>query len=321
MKSIVVSGLVAALVVTAAASAQAPPGLTPELIARMQTEMRAYEALPDTTGTGPYPALKEADPAIPAHVIYRPANLAQMRGKKLGVLLWGNGGCAADGAGARFHLMQIASFGYVAIAPGTIASGPGAPPRPDQRPTGGMQVATTSADVMQGLDLLLAENNRKGSPYYHRIDPRAVAVSGHSCGGLQALQLAADPRIRAVVIHNSGIFPAGASPIRGMSIDKSALRGLHTPVIYILGGLKDIAWGNGTDDVAKIDHVPVALVSADVGHQGTFMEPNGGRAAAIAVDWLQWQLRHDRKAAQIFTGKLCQLCTDATWKIERKGIR
>jgi hypothetical protein len=46
------------------------------------------------------------------------------------VLAWGNGGCAADGAGERFHLAEIASHGYLAIASGTVQSGPGAPPRP-----------------------------------------------------------------------------------------------------------------------------------------------------------------------------------------------
>ncbi len=44
-------------------------------------------------------------------------------------------------------------------------------------------------------------------PLKGKIDTTEVAVSGWSCGGLQALTIATtDPRVRAVIIHNSGIF-------------------------------------------------------------------------------------------------------------------
>ena len=38
----------------------------------------AAPAGPDTPGTGPYPALKEADASLPDHVVYRPANIGAM---------------------------------------------------------------------------------------------------------------------------------------------------------------------------------------------------------------------------------------------------
>src|SRR5690606_19338169 len=109
--------------------------------------------------------------------------------------------CSGDGAGARQHLLQLASYGYVVIAPGTIRSGPGAPPRdpgarrgPDA--SGKLPpIETTFQDVRAGIDWALAENKRAGSRYHGRIDPAMVAVAGHSCGGLQALQLAGDPRV------------------------------------------------------------------------------------------------------------------------------
>ena len=40
-------------------------------------------------------AAKEMVPSLPDHVIYRPADLSQLGGEKLGVVAWGNGGCAA----------------------------------------------------------------------------------------------------------------------------------------------------------------------------------------------------------------------------------
>ena len=109
------------------AQAPTPPAFD---FAKMRAEVEAFNKKPDTVGTGKYPALKETIDSLPNHVIYRPADLTKLGHEKLGVLAWGNGGCAADGAGGRFHLSEIASHGYLAIASGTIQSGPGAPPKP-----------------------------------------------------------------------------------------------------------------------------------------------------------------------------------------------
>src|SRR5580700_3004373 len=206
------------------AQAQAPAAPAFDF-AKMRAEVDAFNKKPDTVGTGKYPALKEMVDSLPNHVIYRPADLSKLGNEKLGVLAWGNGGCAADGAGGRFHLAEIASHGYLAIASGTIQSGPGAPPKPaGDTPPGppalganGMPLhipppATKAALLTEGIDWALAENQRKGSPYYGRINPQWIAVSGWSCGGLQALEVAADPRVRTVIIHSSGIF-ADANPI------------------------------------------------------------------------------------------------------------
>jgi hypothetical protein len=57
-----------------------------------------------------------------------------------------------------------------------------------------------------------------------------------------------------------------------------------------------------------------------VGHGGTFQEPNGGAAAAVAVSWLDWQLRGDAAAARRFVGDDCELCRDSRWTFERKNF-
>ena len=299
----------------------AQPG-PPALPAQDHAAVRAAaDARPDSPGTGPYAAVKEIETSLPAHVVYRPADLAVLGARKLGVLVWGNGGCSDDGASARFHLAEIASHGYLVIAPGEVRSGPGAvAASPRAGAPGRLAVETGEGDVRAGITWALAENGRKGSPYYGRIDPKWVAVAGHSCGGLQALQIAGDPRVRAVIVHNSGIFTDGSNPIAGMTVDKSLLKTLHTPVLYVLGGPTDVAYPNGTDDFRRIDHVPAVLLNLPVGHGGTFLEPDGGRVAQVALAWLEWQLRGDKAAAGMFTGKDCRLCTDAQWTVERKGI-
>ena len=319
LRRLSVFGLVTLLGASATAQ-QAPPPAAP--------------AGPDTPGTGPYPAMKEEVASLQQHVLYRPANIAAMGAQKLGVVAWGNGGCSDDGASTRFHLLELASHGYLVIASGRILSGPGAPPRPapPPRPAAAAPGApaaapaplpppkTTAAQLTEAIDWALKENARSGSPYYGKVDPKQIAVSGFSCGGLQAITAARDPRVSAVVFQNTGIFVDGPSPISGMDVSKDALRAIHTPVLYILGGTTDIAYKNGMDDFKRIEHVPVAAANIQTGHGGTYFQPNGGAAASVAVSWLQWQLRGDKAAQARFVGKDCGLCKDPQWTLEKKKI-
>ena len=302
-----------------AQSAQQP---SPEALQQMR-EAEARNRIPDTKGTGPFPAVKQEVPSLPQHVVYWPRDLKKVP-LKLGVLVWGNGACSDDGASSRMHLLEIASHGYVVIANGTIKSGPGTQPEPPRAPRADGQLpppATSPKQLTEAIDWALAENSRKGSDLFERIDPKAVAVAGFSCGGLQALQVAGDKRLGTVIIQNSGVFnPESAVRMPSMDIGKDTLKTLHTPVLYILGGPKDIAYNNGMDDFHRIDHVPAAVANIDVGHGGTYNEPNGGRAAQVAVAWLEWQLRGDQKAKEWFVGDACRLCADKAWTLERKNL-
>ena len=308
-----------AVCLTAAATAQQPVPPQPDRAAlERQAEINKQ---PDTPGTGRFPAMKEEVASLPRHVVYRPKDLAALGSTKLGVVAWGNGGCSDDGASSRFHLLEIASHGYLVIASGQILSGPGAPPREPRpaAPQGQLPPPRTKvSDLTDAVDWALAENTRAGSPYFGRIDPAQIAYSGWSCGGVQALQVANDRRVKTLVIHNSGVLNNGPTNMTGISVGKEVLQTLHTPVIYIEGGPKDIAYENGMDDFKRITHVPAAIANLPVGHGGTFNEPNGGAAASVAVSWLNWQLRGDAQSAKRFVGEDCGLCKDAQWSLERK---
>jgi dienelactone hydrolase len=312
----------ASLLGVALSANAAEPADARALAAALQAER---DRLPDTPGTGRYPALKEEVAAFPNHVVYRPANIASLGDRKLGVYLFGNGGCAIDGASARFHLLEIASHGYLAIAPGRIYSGPGAVARPPAPVAGtpqdmASQPRTSYRDLSSALEWVIAQNADAKSPFYKRVDTNAIAVSGFSCGGVQALRIASDPRVKTVVVMNSGLFEE-PSTMPEMDVPKSALKGLHTPTFYLLGGETDIAFKNGRDDLKRIDHVPVFYADLlGVGHGGTYNEPNGGKAAAAVVAWLDWQLRGDAQAARTFVGKDCGLCRDKAWYVEKKRI-
>lgn len=302
------------------ASAQLPPQ-SDDARAKEAAEMAAYHAKPDTAGTGAFPSIKEEDPTLPRHTVYRPADLGKVGAGQLGIVAWGNGGCSKDGASARFHLAEIASHGYLVIAPGSILTGPGTmrqPPAPPHAPT--PDDYTSIEQVRQSIDWAIAQSSNPKSPYFQKIDPTKVAVSGFSCGGIQALKLAGDPRVKAIVVHNSGLLPDGSPPMAFISTTKVLLNTLRLPIIYIQGGPTDIAYENGKDDFRRITKVPAFMLNQDTGHGGTFLQENGGRAAAVAVAWLDWRLRGDAQAAKMFVGKNCGLCTDPAWSIERKNL-
>ena len=289
---------------------------------------------PDTAGNGSYPATYATAPNGLEDVVYEPKDLSQVKGK-LGVYIWGNGGCGYDATSARFHLIEIASHGYVAIAPGEIESGPKAP---KAAADGGQPAAGQGADkratsekMIAALDWILAENERAGSRYYGKIDPAWVAFSGHSCGGLIAMAAALDPRAKALVLENSGLFrqpPGGMAANPGMAavmklmsqMTKADLVKLHTPALYILGGPQDMAEPNGLDDFQHIQHVPVFVADhPGAGHGGLFSEPNS-EGTKVELDWLGWQLHKDQIAARTFVGPDCTLCRDFRWVVYRRGI-
>jgi len=290
---------------------------------------------PDTPGSGTYAATYAMAPNGLEDVVYQPKDMAAVKGK-LGVYIWGNGGCGYDATSARFHLIEIASHGFVAIAPGEIESGPKAPPKPaaDAAPPAAgpdSDKRATPEKMLEALDWILAENQREGSPFYGKIDPTEVAFSGHSCGGLIAMKAALDPRAKVLVLEDSGLF---REPIGGGATDnrlaavtkllsqmkKEDLVKLHTAVLYILGGPQDIAEPNGLDDFQHIQHVPVFVADhPGAGHGGLFSEPNS-EGTKIELDWLAWQLHHDQIAARTFVGADCELCRDYRWNVYKKGI-
>ena len=308
------------------ASGAQPPAPTAEQRAQEAERRAQQDRTPDTPGTGRYPAIKEEPTTLPNHVLYRPTDLTGLGNTKLGVYLFGNGGCTDDGASSRLHLLEVASHGYLAIAPGRIYNGPGAHPVPPAPPPAAdaprFDTRTSYRDLLAALDWALAQNRDPRSLYYQRIDPKAIAVSGYSCGGAQALRVAVDLRVKTLIMMNSGLFPDGNDiGAAEMEVPKATLAQLHTPTLYILGGETDIAWPQANDDFTRINHVPLFYGNVKgVGHGGTYWEPNGGRAAKAVVAWLDWQLRGDQQAARSFRGKACGLCTDPAWQVRKKRI-
>jgi dienelactone hydrolase len=274
-------------------------------------------------GSGPYPAVMVTDPTFPTHTIYRPADWSRVGAERLPIVAWGNGGCANVGDSAKSFLLEVASHGYLVIAVGPPGESVRQEGNSDKKSPGvGPPTRTHSSQLTDALDWASAQSSRTGSDYFGRLDTKQMAVMGHSCGGLQALEVSSDPRIATSVILDSGILSTPPPfPMPGVTTnDKSELAKLHAPLIYIIGGPTDIAYPNAMDDVAHIEHVAVFVGNLNVGHHGTFAQPNGGAFAAVATAWLQWQLKHDPTAAKMFLGSKCGLCVDPAWSVQKKRI-
>lgn len=263
-------------------------------------------------GTGPYKAIMATDSTLDTHTIFRPKDLGVFgQSNKLPIIAWGNGACANSPWEHVNFLSEVASHGFLVIAIGTM-------PQEGQRADGRR---TTSSQLIEAIDWAIAKNSDKTSPYYNKIDTTKISVSGMSCGGLQALEVAHDSRITTAIICNSGILPNPGAGMPGMpSVTKNQLEKLHSAVLYLLGGPSDIAYANGMDDFKRINHVPVYAANLDVGHGGTYRQPHGGEYAVVATAWYQWQLKNDQQAGTMFTGQPCGLSQRSGWVVDKKNL-
>jgi uncharacterized protein YciI len=162
-------------------------------------------------GSGKYSAIMMAEPSLPSHTLFRPQDITTFgRNNKLPVIAWGNGACYNSPWEHVNFLNEVASHGFLVIATGTM-------PREE-----GEQEKSRSASkqLLDAIDWAIAQNKDKNSPYFNKIDTNKIAVSGMSCGGLQTLEVAPDPRITTIVVCNSGLFDEPAGRMPGMPLLK-----------------------------------------------------------------------------------------------------
>lgn len=272
-----------------------------------------------TGTTGPYEVEMIVDPALPEHVVFRPVDLSEVE-TGLPLIAWGNGGCANIGNRYATFLSEIASRGYVITAPGPIVADPSS--------NDGPRVQSKPGQMLTSIEWATGENRRAGSPYQGKLDMTHIAVMGHSCGGLEAIAAGADPRVSTVVVLNSGIIRGGIpnpdgtirQPSGMVPATEDDLPNLHTPIVYLMGGQADQALRGAEGDFGDIEGVPLFNASIEQGHGGTWQEPGGGMMGAVAIAWLDWQLKGDMGAARTFVGDNCALCSDSRWTVKRKNF-
>ena len=244
-----------------------------------------------------------------------PSNYQQMEGPRPGQTGAMPGGMPRMGGGPGGQRPQGPPQGAPQggerprMRPGGGMPGGGMPQMP-----GGMSMGDP-AGLKQALEWAIAQNADPNSPYYGKLDIDNIAAAGMSCGGLQALHMSGDERIKTILVMNSGFFNGGE--------DKASLAKMkQRSVIWILGGTTDIAWENGYDDFKQMSGtMPAFLCSLDgIGHGGTYMQPYGGDYAKVATAWLNWWLKGDQEAAKMFTGPQPGVSKMENWIYLRKNI-
>jgi hypothetical protein len=236
----------------------------------------------------------------------------------LPIVAWGNGGCSITNDNELYFLTQLAAHGFVVVAVGASDC------HQDDVPPTTLKVP--------GPEPLLAAINwatsspRLGGPwYFDQLDKSKIAVMGYSCGGIQALEAAADPRVRSVVAFDTGFFPAGQG---APGYDKPQLLALlHSPVVFIDGGPTDIAYQNSVTNYGLVT-VPAAHASyafAANGHLDFWLVDPGSLPVALqaneaAVSWLDGTLNHNKESLEFLVGPNPGLGQITGWTVQSKNF-
>jgi hypothetical protein len=292
-------------------------------------------------GTGPYPSTREENNELPTHTLYYPADMTKVSGK-MPVVLFANGGCRNTSVEFTRFLGEIASNGYFIAAMGrsdipftvVITGAPLGETRlvGERKPGDTRPLQNNSpADMLKGLDYAIAENGRRDSKFFGKIDPTKVAVMGQSCGGGQAFNAARDPRVTTVVALNS-TFRSRKQPAYTSSVSivtgPSSYADWYVEDMKILGAI----FTGGPADARAYTHgdinyeamsgaqPAVKVDMALMGHTGAYPMPDVRWTNAV-LGWLNFILKNDPNGKAMFAGEKCGLCSDPDFWVKAKGIK
>jgi hypothetical protein len=260
-------------------------------------------------GTGFYKAVVLEDETLPGFTIYRPVDMNVFGGtQKLPIVLWSNGDCQTNSKEYANFLNEIASYGYIVFAWGSYSS------RSEPIESGFRILKRASTHILDALDWAVTQNNNKYSRYYGKIDVTKVAVAGQSCCGVQVIEASLDPRVTTSMICNSGIMDSVTSGDNStFKLNRGIIKKLHAPILYFAGYSSDVAYTNEADEFRRIDNVPVVvMLNQDTENTETYLQPNGGSFAVVAITWLDWRLKGD---SAMFDDMNCH-CPYSLWQIE-----
>jgi hypothetical protein len=258
-------------------------------------------------GSGPFNARYFTDASLPQHTIYAPKTV--IKGKKLPLIVWGNGACGANGAGFANFLTEIASYGFLIVANGN--------PKAEWGKGGAASLASANGEektraiqLLQSIDWAAAG---AAGGKFGEVDMSKLAAAGQSCGGVQAYSAAySDPRIKVLAIFNTGVIDPGR---------RWMLKELKQDVALFHGGKGDFAYEKMEGDFKRLPGTINSLkASLEVGHMGTYFEEKGGKVGKGAAAFFKWQLQGDAAAKSLFFNSSSALYKDG-WKIDMSQWR
>lgn len=217
------------------------------------------------------------------YTLFRPKTLAE--GKTYPVITWGNGTCAQPLLYSAL-LEHIASHGFIVIATNATSVGSG-------------------MEMQRGLDFVLAENEKSGSPLFGKINSELLGASGHSQGSMATVTVGGAARIKVTV------------PIEGAQA--AAARELKGPTFLIAGEIDTLVTPASIESAFDAITVPAVYgVAMGLDHLMPGRMPDLILKAVVA--WFATHLLNDADARSLFYGDSCGLCNDSIWTLKRKNL-
>ncbi|KAK5652971.1 hypothetical protein OQA88_9451 [Cercophora sp. LCS_1] len=237
------------------------------------------------SGDGPYGAVAvSTDTSLPSHSIYLPTTNTTT---KLPVLVWGQGGCSADGTSNSRFLGAVASYGYLVIASGAPGS----------------RGSTTAAMMTASIDWAV---KTAGTGRYANVDVSKIMAAGFSCGGVEAMAMSWDTRVKTIGVFSSGLLT-----------NYTAAGTFTKPVLYVIGGEGEVAYQNAERDFKALPAAtPAWKGNLPLGHGGDLFQANGGKFGKAGIAWLEWLFRGNETAkSYFFDGYKAD-----GWKVETRAL-
>lgn len=166
------------------------------------------------------------DSSLSGQTIFMPKSVPA--GVKVPVITFGVGGCNEKGTNLQAFHHELASHGYIVLV--------------NNGPTSNGQ--TNAKSLTAAADWI---TKVAGTGNYAAVDASRMAVSGWSCGGLQAYEVMADSRFSVVGIFSSGQFSQADSQKVAGQVKK--------PIFYFMGGSSDVAYANVSLSCGNNEHV------------------------------------------------------------------
>lgn len=261
-----------------------------------------------------HPTVREATAGLYGHTVFRPADLDTFPDGSVPVLAWANGGCRTSNIAMTSFLTGIAAQGYIVIANGA----------PDEQPIEQLPDDTLARPdrLTEAIDWA-TDSDTGGAQLGGKADTGKIGVMGTSCGGVEALLAAADPRVDSVAGLNTGFFPH-----RRFGFERTELAEIEVPTLLFNGGVEDQARQNSVDNFELLD-VPAVLVAQETaGHNGLTYGLDAGDSSGpmliagytMVTDWFDYTLHGNDEARAQFVGESCGLCTRPTWTVRTKNL-
>jgi predicted dienelactone hydrolase len=233
----------------------------------------------------------------------------------LPVVVWANGGCFRSDFtwGPIFERWASAGFVVLSLTDPTGSGGAGT----DIFAQLGALLSgqTTASDHRALIDWVVAQND--SGPYKGLLDLDRIVIAGNSCGGVTAMEAAAqDDRVAAVFVLS------GSSGLG--SVNQEVVHAIHVPVGFIVGGEADVAAPNAIGDYEALEaEVPGMVVRRFEGdHITVSTDPAiAPEIAEISLDWMDLALYGTRQAYDALTSaNVCDHCTPGQWSIMQKDL-